>query len=162
MLRIPSTPTNESICGPKRHESAVDHEYPKSLAHSQQTSSVTRHRPHTQPISWGGRPPILGDRGQQSESLFELLCSPSACLGPFRRETSLTFAITVRFHSFLVCIDVHNTEHDQNNDSKCWGYRQRPPTSPFCGPKGTNLLVTEICRPPRSTSPLPNSGREGL
>ena len=61
MLGIPSTPTNESICGPKRHESVVDHEYeyPKSLAHSQQTSSVTRHRPHTQPISWGGRPPPI-------------------------------------------------------------------------------------------------------
>ena len=116
MLGIPSTPTNESICGPKRHESVVDHEYeyPKSLAHSQQTSSVTRHRPHTQPISWGGRPPNLGDRGQQSESLFELLCSPSACLGPFRRETGLTFAITVRFHSSLVCTDDHNTEHDQS------------------------------------------------
>ena len=135
MLGMPSTPTNESICGPKRHESVVDHEYPKSLAHRQQTSSVTRHRPHTQPISWGGRPPNLGDRGHQSESLFELLCSQSACLGPFWRETSLTFAITIRFHSFLVCIDAHNTGHDQNNDSKCWGYRQCPPTSPFLGQK---------------------------
>ena len=114
MLEMPATPTNESICGPKRHESAVDHEYPKSLPHSQQTSSVTRHRHHTQPISWGGRPPPhLGDRGHQSESLFELLCSPSACLGPFWRETSLTIAITVRFHSSLVCIDAHDTEHDQ-------------------------------------------------
>ena len=92
----------------------ADHEYPKSLAHGQQTASVTRHRLHIQPISWGGRlPPHLGDRGQYSESLFELLCSPSACLGPFWRESSLTIVITVRFHSFLVCIYAHNTEHDQ-------------------------------------------------
>ena len=71
MLEMPATPTNESICGPKRHESAVDHEYPKSLAHSQQTSSITRNHLHIQLISWGGRPPTWAtvDNNHMSHSL---------------------------------------------------------------------------------------------
>ena len=55
---ILSTSTNESICGPKRHESTVDHGYPKSLAHIQQISSVTRHRPTPNPSVGVAHPSI--------------------------------------------------------------------------------------------------------